>query len=678
MPPVAPDRLRPEGGGAGTHALRQEELLIRIRHIGAAVFVLQLLGLMIWSSILYSRYSLTVDFAGGEQAWYLMAHGHLNPVVGPFGDTHFLRNHAEVILLALAPLYWIWHSGVTLLWVQDAAAVATAWIAFMWILRVVGESAGTPSTASGRKAQRGGLHPPGPANLAALGLVLLVINPWVVWTTSFDFHIQTMATCFAMLAAFDLAHGRRRAWVWVILCLSCGDVAATFVFGVGLSAVVAGRATRRAGTLMMVGGLGFVGALTAGGANLGSGLSSYAPTSIVGSAAARSASAGGTQTLLTILRAMITHPQSYLAVLWGNVLNIYANMSPAGFLGMASAWGFGVPLVVLLSNGLQAGPRTSLDSFQNFPIYAFLTLGTVIVLAGSGRRWPRATWAVAVLVLVNAIVWSAVWVPKVKGEWLQVSAATADALASVTQRIPSDDEVVTSQGISGPIPDRGSFLPIVGSHVPVQRRHVWFVITPQAGIETDPASLAAGQLGYLTGALHGRLVADTQGVFAVVVTPPSAMRTINLPTHCSVTPGWALRSSAGRPLTNGSLARWGMTGTGRPGYLVYGAPRRLSAGTYTAAVSLRSAGPLTLEVWDNDRSQLLERQEIPPTGDTATVDVGFTVPGQSPRPSTAGFGLWRTSPQPPPSNDQIEIRITTPGSPATVYSTRIHGAAGQC
>ncbi len=643
-----------------------------MRRIGAVIFGLQLLGLLVWSAVLYHRYSLTVDFAGGEQGWFLMAHGNLDPLIGAWGNTPFLRNHAEVIVLALAPLYWIWHSGVTLLWVQDLAAIVTGWVAFNWIVEIARGTSVRRNAPSEQMDRRGWRHPPEPAVLALLGLALLVINPWVLWATSFDFHVQTIATCFAISAAYDLAHARkRRALLWIILCLCCGDVAATFVFGVGLSAVLAGKSTRRDGTLMMAAAFAMVAAITAVGANLGSSLSAYVPSSIVGRSAARTAQESGTQTLFTVLRAMATRPQSYLAILWGNALNIYANVSPVGLIGMASAWGFGVPLVVLLSNGLQAGARTSLYAFQNFPIYAFVTLGTVTVMTGLAHRRPRVVWTLGVVLLVNAIAWSVIWAPKAKTQWLTVPAVTATALGSVSPRIPPDDEVVASQGITGPLPDRGAFFQLGNEPVPVQRRHLWFIVTPDEGIEIEPSSLAEAQLGYLVGKLRGRVVTDRSGVYAVEVTPPPGLQTIQVPTRCSVLPAWALPSNAGRPVTSGPVSDWGMAGTGQSGYLVHGGYRRLPRGSYTAAVALRSAGPLTLEVWDADRSLLLARREIPPTGGTSTIDLAFNAPGQMPRPTTAGAAIWRTSPLPAPPNDQIEIRVYTPGSRATVFSTRL-------
>jgi uncharacterized membrane protein len=643
--------------------------LSRVRQIGFGALGLQLVGLMIWSQILYDRYSLTIDFAGGEQGWFGVAHGHLNPVINNWGNTTFLRNHGEIIMWLLAPLYWIWHSGVTLLWVQDAAAVMTAAVAFVWIIELVEQRSAPPRhvplDASWWRSA------PTAVVLASLGLMLLVVNPWVVWATSFDFHIQTLATCFAILTAYDLAHGQRRAWLWVVLTLSCGDVASTFVFGVGLSAVVAGRDTRRIGVWMMAMALALVAALTAVGANVGSGLSSYAAASA--SRTAQSTTQSGAQTIFTVARDMATRPLTYLSVVWHNALNIYANVAPAGVLGFGATWGFGVPVVVLLSNDLRPSAVTALYQFQNFPIYAFLTLGTVAVLSRLGPVLPRIGWTIAVVLVANAVIWTVVWLPKTAETWLKVPETTASTVASVAKKIAPSDVVVASNGISGPLAQRQTFVSLADTRsVRVTSRQVWFLIAPEVGIEVDPARLAMGQLGYLVDHLHGTLVADNAGLYAVKVTMPAGTTSLNLPTNCRVTPAWAAPSVAGHPYTSGPVAGWGMRADGQPGYLVYGDYVRERRGSYVAAVSMDSAGPVTVEVWDADRSLLLARREIPATGSTATVEVPFTALSQTARPSSAGAGIWRDQPVQPPPNDQVEIRVYTAGqSQAIVHSLQI-------
>ena len=123
----------------------------------------------------------------------------------------------------LALLYWISPGGVGLLWMQDAGVVGAELVAFLWACELA------QKYRPGRDA----------AWLAAAGLVLLVINPWSWWSVSFDFHVECLAVLFIALLAWDLANGRRRAWLWLPLLVACGDVAGTYIFGLGLGLAIA-------------------------------------------------------------------------------------------------------------------------------------------------------------------------------------------------------------------------------------------------------------------------------------------------------------------------------------------------------------------------------------------------------------------------------------------------------
>ena len=83
---------------------------------------LQWAGSLSGARSLYRRFSLTPDFAQYQQAWYLIAHGHLNPY-DTMGSFVFWQNHGEFVMWPLALLYWVWPHGITLLWLQDTAVV---------------------------------------------------------------------------------------------------------------------------------------------------------------------------------------------------------------------------------------------------------------------------------------------------------------------------------------------------------------------------------------------------------------------------------------------------------------------------------------------------------------------------------------------------------------------------
>src|SRR5260370_10733168 len=207
--------------------------LLLVRRIGIVVLGLKMAACGFWSALLYHRFALTPDSAQYQQAWYLIAHGNLNPY-----DTvinfPFWQNHAEIIMWPLALLYWVFPSGVLLFWLQDAGVVGAELVAFLWLCEI----------ARRHLSLRDARSP------AGAGLVLLAPDPSSWWAVSFDFHAECLAVLFAVLLAWDLANGRRRAWVWVVAVLACGDVAGTYVAGLGLGLLITSPGSRALGALV--------------------------------------------------------------------------------------------------------------------------------------------------------------------------------------------------------------------------------------------------------------------------------------------------------------------------------------------------------------------------------------------------------------------------------------------
>ena len=202
--------------------------LRRIRRIGLALIGVQFLALCAWSSVLVHRFVLTHDFVTYEQAFYLISHGHLDPFSTSLGHP-FWQDHGSFLLWPLAFLDWLWPHPTTLLWLQDAAAAGAEAVAFLWVCEL--------ASIRARKI---------PEHRAVwacvcLALILLVINPWVMWTVSSDFHTEPLATLWLLAAARDLFAGRRRAWIWLALALLTGDVGASCCGARGVSAIIAGR-----------------------------------------------------------------------------------------------------------------------------------------------------------------------------------------------------------------------------------------------------------------------------------------------------------------------------------------------------------------------------------------------------------------------------------------------------
>ena len=68
-----------------------------------------------------------------------------------------------------------------------------------------------------------------------------------------------------------------------------------------------------------------------------------------------------------------------------------------GVVGLANAWGFGVPVTVMTVDALNSRPDFLTDSYQNFAVFPFVLLGTVMVLVWLAQ-WLSWGWIVSAAV----------------------------------------------------------------------------------------------------------------------------------------------------------------------------------------------------------------------------------------------------------------------------------------
>jgi hypothetical protein len=636
---AAPPQAAPEPPPAPADPLRL------VRRIGYAVLGLQLVGFLAWSTILYSRFALTSDFSIYNQAWFLIAHGHLNPFDTVQGFP-FWQSHCEFVMWPLALLYWVWPHGVTLLWLQDLCVVGAEAVAFTWLCEFA------QKYRPGRDA----------AWLGGAGLVLLAANPWIWWTVSFDYHAETLAILLTALVARDLANGRHRAWVWVVPLLACGDVAGTYLAGVGLGGVLAGRRTRRPGSLLTCLGIAATLLITLIHGNRSSGLdSSYAYLAVT-------ASAGAPLGLTALVKGIIAHPLAVLRALWTKRLDVWANLSPSGLLGVGSPVVLPIVLVVLLANTLARGVGFAQPLFQNLAIYIFVPAGTVALLAWLARRHRRVALLLAGLAVAQTLGWTAAWGPRVPGQWLRASSPAAATLARVAARIPASAEVIASQGVVGRFAGRANVHPLYRpGPIPVSSE-TWFVIVPVAGIEIQSTAGAMALAGELVGSLHATLVTDANGVWAFRWRPPSSVHTITVPDGSAIVPGgsaplpaWVAPGVAGHAVIAGPVAGWHVTSAPGEGYVVAGLAWQERPGRYQASVTLSAAGRVNVEVWNDTSGTLLARRSIPATAGIQSVTMPVDATTAHRARAYAGWGPFRVGVVQPPAGERLEVRVWSPG-----------------
>jgi hypothetical protein len=473
---------------------------------------LWLCGLVAFSTAIYHRADLGQDFATYNQAWSQIGSGHLDPFDTVYGFP-FVKADFELILWPLALLHLITSQSIVLLFVQDLAVAGTGLVAYLWIVEFLErkELPTVPATV-----------------VAALVLVVTVANPGVYQTVRFDVHMEPIAALFLVLAGRDFWRGRiRRAWIWSAVVLLCGSFAAIALFGLGLSALLAGRRTRWSGGLLLVVSVGWLALISALGADRGSGLSLYAylagRTDLSG--------AGG---LAVLAGGILTHPWRVADHVFHRLGAVYTLVKPVGIVGLASAWGFGVPVVVLATNALNARSDFLNNAFQNCAVFPFVTVGTVMVLVWLAER-VRMGWViasvVALAVTAQAFTYGFTRSPAdVRWALHQVPAGPAAGLRAALATVPPGAEVVSTLSVMGRFCSREQcyfFYP--NGPRPVAARDVVFVFDTGNETLTTPAGSAAA-ITYVRDRLHGRVLVDAGGVAAFDWRPEPGVREVTVPT----------------------------------------------------------------------------------------------------------------------------------------------------
>lgn len=624
----------------------------RVFQIGRAFLVLQLVWLIVFSTVLFTRDALTFDFSIFNQARWLIVHGQLDPFDTVVGYRYF-DSHGELLMWPLAEVTRLPPHGLMLLWAQDVAAVGCELVVLSWARVVLRASSWSSRAAS--------------VALGALA-VMLVADPWSYVSVAFDFHFEVIGAFFALLAARDLWRGRPAwAWLWAALTWTAGDVCTLYIVGVSATALVATR-HRRAAAAMLLLTLAWFGFLTAIHADRGSGLASG-----YGYLAGRLPV--GSVRMSQIAVGALHHPGRVIGHMWSDRGNLWANASPAGLAGLASIWGLVPAAVALIPGALAEGHLFAVPSFQNFLAYPFLGLGTILA-ADRLRQRPRCRRCAPLLVATCAAVtlaWAAVWLPRYPSTWLKVDPSAGRLLDGISGAIPRRAEVVVSQGVAGRLSGRPDVRLLLDSvdRVPLDGQIVYFVLAPDQGIEMPVAETEAVllQVSELSGST---LVMQRAGIWVWRWRPSPGQHVITLGRSTTEAPAWTFPGAAGVGVTTGPVADWYVAANGRAGYIVardYWYERR---GAYQATVDLAASSEVSVEVWNASTGELLARRLVSATSGHAHVTVAFRQALRGSAPVFRGLGILRIQPVPPPQGWPVEIRVfTKAGGTVSVYSVAV-------
>ncbi len=636
--------------------------LARLRVVGLVFFALELVGFGWWSTVVVDSYSLSWDFAINLQAVYQMSHFHWAAHLSTFRHgVSFYQIHGVFMEFFLGMIYRLWASPLVLLWAQDVFIVAAQLMVFLLMVDFLAR----------QEQRRGASHS---ALLAAIGLALLALDPWILWTVSFDYHSEPIGLFMVLLAARSLLKGQKRGFFFAFGTLLTGDVATTYLVGAGISLTMVARRYWRAGVTIALSGVMMTLLLAHFHFDKGSPVAAFnyligphgIPTTVKPSP-------------LKLLSSLIERPWRPLHVLWNRHVNIVANIAAPGLIGYFTPWTFAIPTFSLVLNALPFEHKNEfiVPFFQSLPDYVIVPLGTVMWLSyltsQRSKRWRQIGWGVAVLVMVNALGWAIAWDGTTKQHWLPVTPAAAAELRLIQAAIPVNDEVICSQGVMGLMATRPWIYPLNNGRIFPQTSPTgvtWVVIAPEQGIEIQSSISAQQLVTHLAQQPNATLMFSAAGVYAFRVVSPTSATTLTLQRGPKL--AWVDPGSAGTPVTVGPQNQWYLSANGSTGYVLAYDYFREPAGSYRAVVRLVTEGPLNLEVWDNSTDTMLARQPLTATGAPMTIKETFTLDKSVGDNPYSGFGPWIIHPTPGPPGDQLEVRAyTETGAGVKIYSVTI-------
>ena len=517
---VSTEPLTADSGTGGSTSPPTDRVVRWTYGVGLALFGLQFVGLLALGAIAYRRFTVGKDFGIFNQAWSQIGSGHLYPY-STIRDVPFLKNHFELIMWPVALLYPVVHSAFALVVLQILALVGTEVVAFTWVTALVRDAELDSAWLVG---------------VSAGTVLLLLASPASYTSVLEDFHFEALASLFAVLAAYDLWSGRtRRLWVWLGLCLLCGDIGGLYALGLGLSALVV-RDRRRAGAAVFLAGLGWTALISLLGANVGSNLSTgYAYL------AGRATVPGGASGLWLVTKGTLAHPGRAVTVARPRLGASVRYLLNGGGIGAVTPWGFGVPLVVLGTSVLQSSSIFIGLPYQNFVILPFVTFGSawMVVWLATRATTPTGRTVAAVVGVVAVLVGVATSAQRMHADVDFnassgfVSSADAAALGRALAATPADAEV------AAPLPTIGRFSqrPFAyllgdpsggtGASIPVRARTVVVVVDPSI----DTAFLPTAVSTHLVQRLERQgatVLVSTPGVTAVLWHPPPGVTTLHL------------------------------------------------------------------------------------------------------------------------------------------------------
>lgn len=608
--------------------------------VGVAAIAVQAIVLTWISSSQFRTFALTVDFSIYQHAFVEIARGNFRPDATYVGGL-FFQNHGEAIMWPIAIAFRAFEPAATLLGLQNLAVLGVSMLTMAWIRSLVDrspESWDAPNTT-----------------IASVAIAITALDPWIVWSNAQDFHFEAFASLLLLAALFAFDRGKVvLGWLAVLACMLCGDVSTTYVVGLAVFLLCHRGARRYSGLGIIAVAVVWLGYLRSLEVKRGAALPALYGHLVPGDPHA-------TDSALHLAFAVLTHPFQVLQALSAQALNIYANLSPGGLVGIFSPWALAIGGIALLENNLIRGQLFSQPSFQSLPIYSGLGIGTFAVLLWVRRRIsPRWAAGLAVVLLLNSAAWNSVVVPHVKLRWLAVGPGATHVLGDAYYGTSHSTQMVSSQGVVGRF---GAFAisGFFNQGLALRTEPLTVLVTPYDGINTLDVNADFANLMALIRD-GSEIVEQDRGAWWLRYNAPLGDPHLFLPYAAPVIEAWVVAASHARPVLRGPESDWHLESVGSKGYVLDRDYWRYPLGPYEAQVEMNNTGPVMLEILNASDKSLIFRRPIA-AGPRRRLAIPFDHTIHVEERVFRGSGFFQFDPLPPPKNNALEVRVWTNGKP---------------
>lgn len=176
------------------------------------------------SILRHNAFASNYDLANMSQTVWNTLHGRPFALSGAEGTISRFSIHADLILILISPLYFIWERAITLLLIQSFALGLGAIPVYFLTKKVLGSLKNLDATL---------------IKFVSLTMSLIyLLNPDMEWTNMYDFHGVALAIPL-LLTVFYFAFIKKWLWFWIftLIALTTKEEVSLLIAGLGLAII---------------------------------------------------------------------------------------------------------------------------------------------------------------------------------------------------------------------------------------------------------------------------------------------------------------------------------------------------------------------------------------------------------------------------------------------------------